>query len=195
MGMRTSKTHSEQMLDIRNKYTSKNGHEYTIDELVDFALTNHLWEIDVAGTKQQLATQLRRALDSEEITDPQGRRVRRNYAAKVNRHGRNYYLWTDMAHATRDHMKVAFHDNRRRIFGFVLRLDEYKESFNENYNTGDPIQMSFDFTKDLQEAKLVQDRAKSKTTRSVASSVSVPPPRRFPVAARGTASRRVLSRP
>jgi len=188
-----AKTQSEQMLDIRNQYTAKGGNEYTIDELVDFAISNHMWEIDVAGTKQQLAAQLRRALNGEEFTDPQGRKIRRNYAASVTRHGRQMFLWTDMPHASREHMKVSLYDNRRRIYGDCRRLKEYIDSYNQNYNSGEPIQMSFDFTRDLREAELAT--GKMKITQKTSPSVSVLPSQRFPVAAQGTISRRVISRP
>ena len=60
-------------------------------------------------------------------------------------------LWADIRSATPDHMQVALQQRRHQIVGDCRQLKYDADSFNDNYNTSQPIQISFDFTRDLQE--------------------------------------------
>ena len=85
------------------------------------------------------------------ITDPQGRRVRAKYAARLSDGKRQQTLWGDIRSASKDHMKVAFQQRRHQIVGDCRQLKADVDSFNDNRVPEQPIQMSFDFTLDLEE--------------------------------------------
>jgi hypothetical protein len=61
-------------------------------------------------------------------------------------------LWADIESAPPEHMRLSFQQRRRGIFGDVSQLRTDQDSYNENNNPGDPIQMSFNFDEDLDEA-------------------------------------------
>ena len=89
----------------------------------------------------------------EYTTDPQGRRVRLKHMAVMERGGEQIPLWADMRTATREHMEVAFQQRRRGIVGDCKQLKNDLDSFNENFNSAAAIQITFDFTDDLEEAE------------------------------------------
>jgi len=91
----------------------------------------------------------------EYITDPQGRRVRAKHAARVLDHGEQKMLWDDIRMASRDHMHRAFQLRRNQIVGDCRQLKTDVDSFNENANLETPIQMVFDFRRDLEELEAV----------------------------------------
>jgi hypothetical protein len=48
-------------------------------------------------------------------------------------------------------MEVAFQQRRQQIVGDCRQLKADLDSYNENYNLGESLQMVFDFTNDLAE--------------------------------------------
>lgn len=90
----------------------------------------------------------------EYFTDPQGREVRAKHAVKIERDGEQTALWDDMRTAAREYLEIAFQQRRQHIFGECRQLKIDVESYNQNINTGPPIQMVFDFTRDLEEMEV-----------------------------------------
>jgi hypothetical protein len=106
---------------------------------------------------KQFAEDIGRAMREEMVTDPQGRRVRAKHVAPYESCGETEYLWDDMRNEsldTRRHMMRAFQHRRQQIVGDCKQLKCDVESYNENWNGGEPIQTSFDFTRDLLELEL-----------------------------------------
>ena len=91
------------------------------------------------------------ALGEEYTTDPQGRRVRTKHSARVEKDGEQIVLWDDIRTASRSHMRIAFQQRRQQIVGDCHQLSMDMDSFNQNQNPSHPIQLSFDFTRDLEE--------------------------------------------
>jgi len=89
------------------------------------------------------------------ITDPQGRRVRAMHVASYPRNGRQYVMWDDMRSGSHSHMQTAFQLRRQQIVMDCHQLKMDADSYNENYNQGNPIQMVFDFRRDLEEMELI----------------------------------------
>ena len=85
------------------------------------------------------------------ITDPQGRRVRAKHVARILDHGKQERLWADIRTAPREHMQLAFQQRRHQIVGDCKQLKLDVDSYNDNSNSENPIQMIFDFTADLNE--------------------------------------------
>ncbi len=116
-----------------------------------WAIRNNLWQPQPSAVVSQCADHLARALREEYITDPQGRRVRAKHHAPSYQNGKQMALWDDIKTASRDHMRAAFQTRRRQIVGDCHQLKTDIDSYNDNYNLFQPIQMVFDFTQDLQE--------------------------------------------
>jgi hypothetical protein len=83
----------------------------------------------------------------EYIVDPQGRTIRAKHAARVEQ----AVLWGDIRTAPRAHMEIAFKQRRQQIVGDCRQLKADVDSFNDNRSPTQPIQMSFDFTRDVLE--------------------------------------------
>jgi hypothetical protein len=54
-------------------------------------------------------------------------------------------------------METAFQQRRQSIVGDSKQLKNDLDSYNENFNTTEPIQIVFDFRDDLEEAELSAD--------------------------------------
>ena len=98
---------------------------------------------------RQLADQLAEAMREDYFTDAQGRNVRAEHAARVVRGGVQIMLWDDIRTAPPQHMQIAFQLRRRQIVGDCRQLKTDVDSYNDNTNPSDPIQMVFDFTADI----------------------------------------------
>jgi hypothetical protein len=97
-----------------------------------------------------------KALREEYIVDRQGRTVRAKHAARGDQGV--LWVWDDIRTATPEHMQMALQQRRQQIVGDCRQLKNDADSFNENYNTGGPIQLSFDFTEDLAELEASEGR-------------------------------------
>ena len=84
----------------------------------------------------------------EYYTDDQGRRVRVNHAARLMTGEKQQTFWDDIRSASRTHMHVSLQQRRDQIVGDCKQLKTDMDSYNENENTGEPIQMVFDFTQE-----------------------------------------------
>ena len=62
-------------------------------------------------------------------------------------------LWDDIRTADREHMEVAFQQRGTRLVSGCSQLKTDVDSFNDNNSLGEPIQMVFDFTEDLEELR------------------------------------------
>ena len=116
-----------------------------------WAVNSGLWQPQQSAIISQCADQLARALREEYIKDPQGRRVRTKHPAPTYQNGKQLVFWDDIRTASRDHMRAAFQTRRRQIVGDCHQLKTDIDSYNDNYNQAQPVQMVFDFTQDLQE--------------------------------------------
>ena len=123
--------------------------------IASWAISQGLWKPQRAALISQCAEQISRALREEYITDPQGRRVRTKHSARVKGDGEQLVLWDDIRTASRRHMRIAFQQRRQQIVGDCHQLKMDMDSFNENRTPLDPIQIRFDFTKDLEEFEAI----------------------------------------
>lgn len=149
-------TYSEEMQDIANKYmVSGEPWPASTRVIAGWAIRNGLWAPSRSSMIDECAEQLSRAMREEYIQDPQGRSVRAKHAARRELNGQQHTFWADIRTATREHMELAFQQRRQQILGDCRQLKVDADSFNQNKNHGDPIQMVFDFTLDLEELEAV----------------------------------------
>ncbi len=58
-------------------------------------------------------------------------------------------------------MKVSFQQRRREVVGDCCLLKTDIDSYNDNYNKNEPINLCFDFTKDIEEAEIFEIKSGS----------------------------------
>ena len=145
-------SYTQQMQRLVDDYIQAGGTWPTTTRAVAaWAIANRLWQPQQSAIIAQCADHLSRALREEYMTDPQGRRVRTKHPAPTQQNGKQMVFWDDIRTAPREHMHAAFQTRRRQIVGDCHQLKTDVESFNDNYNIAQPIQMIFDFTQDLDE--------------------------------------------
>ena len=147
-----TKPYSEQLQAIVNRYIDA-GEEWPANkrQIAAWAINNRLWAPQRATLIDQCAEELSRAMREEYIIDPQGRSVRAKHAARVEREGEQMVLWDDIRTAAPEHMQISLQQRRQQIVGDCKQLKADVDSYNQNYNSWSPIQLSFDFTRDLME--------------------------------------------
>jgi len=150
--IRTHKTFSEHRQTIVNRYIEA-GQEWPASkrQIAAWAIINKLWQPQTSALIDQCAEELARSMREEYITDAQGRSVRAKHAARTERDGEQTVLWADIRTAPLQHMQISLQQRRQQIVGDCRQLKLDADSYNENYNTDEPIQLSFDFTRDLLE--------------------------------------------
>lgn len=147
--------YSEQMQLIVHEYQRAGEHwPATTRMIADWAVRTRRWRPTESSMVDQCADRLGRAMREEYITDAQGRRVRAKHAATVRDGNEQLSLWADIRTATPEHMKVAFQQRRRSIVGDCKQLKTDVDSWNENNVHGVNVQLSLDFTYDVEEAEL-----------------------------------------
>ena len=144
-------TKAEYLQKLRDKYR-KDGKQWPAPAIMiaEWAIKKGLWEPQPRSLLKQCAREFADAFRQEYYTDPQGRRVRRNHALKIDTH-EQLVLWVDIFDATPVQMQAAFQLRRHNIVGDCKHLKTDVDSYNENQNEGEPIQMLLDFAKDVLE--------------------------------------------
>lgn len=141
----------DQLQRIVNAYIdAKEPWPATTREIAGWAIQHGLWQAQPAAMVRQCADELANAMREEYILDAQGRTVRAKHVVREHQ----VALWADIRTAPPEHMQMAFQQRRQQIVGDCRQLKIDVDSFNENYNKGEPIQMVFDFTHDLEELEL-----------------------------------------
>lgn len=146
----------EQFQILANEYIAENGRASAMD-IAAYAVHNRLWQPEPSDMIRQCARLFARAMRQEYFIDPQGRRVRAKHAATLS--GEQTAFWDDMRTASPEHIRVGFQQRREQILGECKHLKMAVDSYNDNLNNGEPLQMIFDFTADLMELEAGEDQA------------------------------------
>jgi hypothetical protein len=157
--MKTNKTKSRQdIVDLYRREVTKEPVELIV--VAKWAIEHGLWKPPHRSPEEVLAGELSQALREQYIEDPQGRRVRRKHARRVEEplsdgSSKQRVFWDDITTATPDHMQASLQQRRRLILADCQQLKTDVDSYNDNYNkSGVPVQTSFDFTEDIVESAL-----------------------------------------
>lgn len=122
-------------------------------EIAAWAIRNGKWQPQPSTIIDQCASRLARAMREEYLVDPQGRTIRAKHAARMERNGEQIPLWADIRDPdlSREHMQIAFQQRRQQVLGDCRQLKTDLDSYNENKNSGEQLEIIFDFTPDLAE--------------------------------------------
>jgi hypothetical protein len=125
----------------------------TSHDVATWAYHKGLMKPRVVDIISNLAEELAKAWREEYRTDSAGNRYRSKHAVVKTEGDKQLTFWVDMATATRSNMVLAFTQRRRQIVGDCVHLKSDVDAFNYHFNTGRPIQVPFDFTRDIREAQ------------------------------------------
>ena len=135
-------SYNEQLQSLYRRY-EKDGHmqPFTMHDLASWAYDNSLCQPQRSTIVNRLAEDFSRAMRADFHVDPQGRRVRTKHVATYERGGKQFALWAER----------SFQQRRQGIVGHCRQLKTDVDSYNDNQNTGGPIQLVLDFTDDMAE--------------------------------------------
>jgi hypothetical protein len=156
----TKMSYTEQLQDIVAQYREA-GQPWPTDKrtIAAWAYQEGLWKPTSKSVLDELAKELGRAMRSEMMVDPQGRTVRRKYARRVDvelpdGEMKQKTLWDDITTAPPEHMQMSFQQMRNMTRADCFHHKQAVESYNDNYNDGEPLKFSYDFTEDLEEMEM-----------------------------------------
>lgn len=157
--MKTTKSKSRQdIVEVFRREVTSQPVEIAV--VAKWAIEHGLWKPAYKSPEEILAGELSHALREQYIEDPQGRRVRRKHARRVEQvlsdgTTKQRVFWDDITTATPEYMQASLQQRRRLILSDCQQLKTDVDSYNENYNgSGNPVQTSFDFEEDLLESEL-----------------------------------------
>jgi hypothetical protein len=157
--MKKSKTKTlQEMADLYRREVTNEPVELTV--VAKWGIQHGLWKPTYKSPEEILAGELGQALREQYLDDPQGRRVRRKHARRVEEllsdgSTKQHVFWDDITTATPDHMQASLQQRRRLILADCQQLKTDVDSYNENFNnSGTLVQTSFDFNEDLVESEL-----------------------------------------
>jgi hypothetical protein len=155
MTQTTSRTKSDQMIDIARLYVDAGGEEpIDLEKLAAFAINNGHWDRrNLGALRLQLCKrEFSRAFREQHHRDAQGRDVRTFHATHARgENGGQKTLWGDLRKADEEHMGSAFQQRRAQIVGDCCQLKTDVDSYNDNNAHGGSFQLVLDFTDDADE--------------------------------------------
>jgi hypothetical protein len=157
MNTTTSESYTQKLQRFIHTFKEEVAHRaVTAREVAVWAIRNKKWRPPLRDAVDQLARELSRAARSEYFVDSSGRRVRRLHARRVevelaDGELKQQTFWDDITTAPPEHMHKAFQQRRRIIVSDCHQLKTDVDSYNDNWNPGNQIQMSWDFAADLEE--------------------------------------------
>lgn len=147
-------------VDLVRKWQLATGSKEISTPLVaNWAIQNGHYKPDPIDEIARLSSKLSRALRGTYFIDPQGRRVRMMHAVSSRRGQTRMPFWFDLRSAPREKMLQSLQQRREQNLADNLQLKQDQDSFNQNYNQEEPIQLVFDYSKDLLEAELLRKKS------------------------------------
>lgn len=156
--MRTKKTKVEANQDIVNEYIEA-GQPWPADRktIAAWAVNSKKWAPQRRSMIDQCAQELADAMRQELEKDPQGRTVRAKLCAKISEKDAEGNLVQKTIWFGRDAepklMHLGLQQQRDSILGDCKSLKTNQDSYNDNNSYGATIQLSFDFTKDIEDSE------------------------------------------
>jgi hypothetical protein len=152
-------SYNEQMQALAKDYQFATGSvTYTLKDVGAWAIKEGKWEAGRDILLRQFCDDMGRALREEYIRDPQGRRVRANHV--IRGEGETGFLWAEIYTAPREHMVIAFDQRRDQIVADCAQLKQDIDSYNQNQNSGAPVQLRLDFARDVVEYELARKKTR-----------------------------------
>jgi ferric-dicitrate binding protein FerR (iron transport regulator) len=160
---RRSTNYQAQLQEFIHAYKETVGDApVTLREVAAWAIREGRWRPPTVSAIDLLAQELGQAAREDYMTDSQGRRVRRLHARKMEvtlptGEMKQVTFWDDITTALPEHMHMAFQQRRRLILSDCHQLKMDVDSYNENWNRGEQLLLSYAFEEDLEELAMPTD--------------------------------------
>jgi hypothetical protein len=98
-----------------------------------------------------MARMMVRACRQDYVIDENGEPVRRRHALKMKVGDAQKTLWPNMEDMSPVEIRVSLTSRRKGSGQDILQIERDRRYYNKNYNPGDPIEMDYDYNKDVEE--------------------------------------------
>lgn len=143
-------TYHEQLQAVWRAYVEETGEVATAREVVRWGVAKGMIRFKPTDPYDAMADDMARALREETAVDEKGRKYRVNHAVRLLRGGTQMTVWGHIDTAPRDFMERAFVQRRDQIVGDCVQLAMDLTHYNDTHRRQAPIQLSFDFTDEVQ---------------------------------------------
>ena len=121
-------------------------------DIAEWVLGRGRWDVSRESKRRLLAEEIARAMAEETITNSEGLRVRLKHVTRTRINGEQGFFWDDIRTISEKNMRISAANRRNGILAECYQLRNDVRFFNELHpELSRPIQMSFDFTRDIQE--------------------------------------------
>jgi hypothetical protein len=145
-------TKREQLLRIRDGYRAAHNNEpASAREMADWAVAQEMYKLPVFATARRCAEELADVMRQDHMMVDGGRRVRTMHSWTSEQRT----LWDHIRTITRDNMKLSMALKRNGMVGEVKQIKTDLDFFNDLHADEAPLQMSFNFERDLADAGLI----------------------------------------
>jgi hypothetical protein len=149
---RSPSQYVKQRLAIVDQYIEETGDKTPdLHYVAAWAYRKGLFDPQPHDVIKQFARELSRACRQDFVEDENGEPVRQRHAVTLDRGGKQLTFWFKMEDATRENMRLSAQARRRGSLADVLQIVRDVTYYNRKYNPGDPLQLDFDFNKDIEE--------------------------------------------
>jgi len=149
---RSPSQYTKELLAIIDLYVEETGDKaYDLHHVAAWAHRKGLFDPQPHDVIKQFAKELARAARQDFIVDENGEPVRQRHAVTIDRGGKQLTFWFKMEDATPANMRLSAQARRRGALADVLQIVRDIKYYNKKYNPGDPIQLDFNYNKDIEE--------------------------------------------
>ncbi|MHC4402325.1 MAG: hypothetical protein ACYTG0_21885 [Planctomycetota bacterium] len=154
MASATAKSYYEALQDYADEYLEETGKmEATTQEFAAWAIRTGRWEPPPNLILKKCKDDFARALREQYIKDAAGRPVRAKHVERRVEGGKQLHFWADIRRTSRKHMESSFQLRREQVVGDCRQLDRDRNYWNNAHPNEEPIQLTFDFTDDVEEGR------------------------------------------
>ena len=149
-----SSGYDRKLLRLMDLYAEETGvKEIDFNEMALWAEGKH-WNPSQSSARKKFARELARAASRDFIEDEDGEPVRRRLSYTINTPRKQGTFWKLMEDMSPEEYRTSAQVKRRRMRGEVLQADRDTRYFNNHYNPGDAIQLSWNFDLDVEESRM-----------------------------------------
>jgi hypothetical protein len=168
---KVTQSFSAQLLGLVEAYLDAGGKEpYSPRDVAEWAIKNGRWDRHKATAVTQCAREISRALREDYYTDAKGRNVRARHPVRYfvdtpSGEKEQRTLWQHHQKMSPEFAERSFKQRRLQIVGDCTQLKIDVDSWNDQHDPKDRIQLKLDFTCDVAEGELGDDWERPRKSR------------------------------
>lgn len=145
-------SYARELQIIIDDYVADTG-ETVIDMrmVAAWAIQRKRWDQPPADKISRLAKELSAAARQETVVNDDGEPVRRRHAWTEKQGDKQLTFWVNIEDANPHQMRACAQQRRKGILADCVQLERDVDYYNDKYNPGESIQLTFDFTEDMHE--------------------------------------------